>query len=314
MKRGNTFLFLPALTMSLVALCCGVEYTIPNSYPTFTPGGFSTVKVVDSRGVEVIFEEPPRRIVSISPAHTEILYALGLGDHVVGIDRFSDYPQGTSDKPRIGDAFTLNLEALTVLEPDLVYTTFSGPVDSIEQLDIKVLYLFAPSDMSGVLGNIQLLGRITGRENQAEVIVSDMEARIEAVMHRLRDVKHGPRLFYELDPALFTVGPSSFIGNILGMLKIRNVAEGAIGPYPQITTEVIVEKDPEVIILGDSSQYLRTGITLDSVVNRPGWGSITAVVNDQVYAFDDTLLSRPGPRIVEGIEGLAEILYPELFP
>jgi iron complex transport system substrate-binding protein len=168
--------------------------------------------------------------------------------------------------------------------------------------------------MTGVLDNIQLLGRITGRENQAEAIVNGMEARIEAVMNGLRDVEHGPRLFYELDPALYTVGPSSFIGNILGMLKIRNVAEGAIGPYPQITTEVIVEKDPEVIILGDSSQYLRTGITLDSVVNRPGWGSITAVMTGHVYAFDDSLLSRPGPRIVEGIEGLAEILYPELFP
>lgn len=314
MKRDNTFVLLLTLVLSLAALCCGVEYTNPSSTSTFTAGEFSIVRVIDSRGVEVVFNESPRRIVSISPAHTEILYALGLGERVVGVDRFSDYPQETWDKPRVGDAFTLNLEVLTALEPDLVYTTFSGPVDSIEELNIKVLYLFPPIDLSGVLDNIQLLGRITGRENHADAMVDDMETRIQQVVHRLRDVEHGPRLFYELDPALFTVGPNSFIGNILDMLKVRNVAEGATGPYPQVNTEVIVDKDPEVIILGDSKQYLSTGITVDSVGNRPGWNSITAVVDGQVYAFDDSLLSRPGPRIVEGIEGLAEILYPELFP
>jgi len=113
---------------------------------------------------------------------------------------------------------------------------------------------------------------------------------------------------------LFTVGPDTFIGNMLEILKVQNVAEGADSPYPQLNAEVIVEKDPEVIVLGDSKEYLATGITVADVRARPGWSGITAVVGGQVYSFDDSLVSRPGPRIVDGIEQLADLLYPGLFP
>ena len=168
--------------------------------------------------------------------------------------------------------------------------------------------------MQAVLDNIELLGRITDREAQAVALVAEMEARINAVVDKLAAVDQGPRLFYELDPLLFTVGPDTFIGNMLEILKVQNVAEGADSPYPQLNAEVIVEKDPEVIVLGDSKEYLSTGITVGEVEARPGWSGITAVVEGQVYSFDDSLVSRPGPRIVDGIERLAELLYPELFP
>jgi iron complex transport system substrate-binding protein len=282
--------------------------------PTVTPDAYSTVTVTDSRGMDVVFAQAPQRIVSLSPAHTEIFYALGLGDLVVGTDSFSDFPLEAKDKPRVGDAFTLNLEALVALEPDLVYTTWEGPVADVEQLDITVLYLFTASDLQGVLDNIILIGQIADREEEAQALVADMEARINAVVDKLPAVGQGPRLFYELDPGLFTLGPDTFIGNILEILKVQNVAEGANSPFPQLSAEVIVEKDPEVIILGDSKEYLSSGITVAEVEARPGWSGITAVVEGQVYSFDDSLISRPGPRIVDGIEQLAELLYPELFP
>ncbi len=184
----------------------------------------------------------------------------------------------------------------------------------VEQLDITVLYLFTASDLQGVLDNIILIGQIADREEEAQALVADMEARINAVVDKLAAVEAGPRLFYELDPGLFTVGPDTFIGNILEILKVQNVAEGAGSPYPQLSAEVIVERDPEVIILGDSKEYLATGITVAEVEARPGWSGITAVVEGQVYSFNDSLVSRPGPRIVDGIEQLAKLLYPELFP
>jgi iron complex transport system substrate-binding protein len=313
MNKRNMLILVSTLVLLLAVACGGGEPTSTLG-PTATPDVYSTITVTDSRGVDVVFNQVPQRIVSLSPAHTEILYALGLGDRVVGTDSYSDYPLEAKEKPRVGDAFTLNLEALAALEPDLVYTTFEGPVADVERLDIKVLYLFAASNLQAVLDNIELLGRITDREAQAVALVAEMEARINAVVDKLAAVDQGPRLFYELDPLLFTVGPDTFIGNMLEILKVQNVAEGADSPYPQLNAEVIVEKDPEVIVLGDSKEYLATGITVADVRARPGWSGITAVVGGQVYSFDDSLVSRPGPRIVDGIEQLADLLYPGLFP
>lgn len=319
MNKRIVLLLVSTLVVGLALACGGGEPTpsvTPTSItvPTAIQDPYVTITVTDSRGMDVVFDEAPQRIVSLSPAHTEILYALGLGDRVVGTDSFSDFPPDAGKKPTVGDAFTLNLEALFELEPDLVYTTWEAHVADVERLGIRVLYLFTATDLQAVLDNIVLMGRITDREEEARAVLADMEARINAVVDRLAAVEKGPRLFYELDPGLFTLGPDTFIGNILEILKVQNVAEGANSPFPQLSAEVIVEKDPEVIILGDSKEYLSSGITVAEVEARPGWSGITAVVEGQVYSFDDSLISRPGPRIVDGIEQLAELLYPELFP
>lgn len=313
MNKKSLLVLLSMMVMWL-ALACDVGEPRTTPVPTVTPNTYSTITVTDSRGRDVVFDRAPQRIVSLSPAHTEILYALGLGDRIVGTDSYSDFPPAASEKPRVGDAFTLNREALAALEPDLVYTTWEGPVADVERLGIKVLYLFPADNLQGVLDNIALLGRVTDRETQANALVEDMESRINAVVGKLAGIENGPRLYYELDPALYTVGPGSFIGNIIDMVKVQNVAAGAGSPYPQLSAEVIVEKDPQVILLGDSKEYLPTGITVDDVEARPGWNSITAVRQGQVYSFNDSLLSRPGPRIADGIEALAKLLYPELFP
>lgn len=313
MNKRSLLVLLSMMVMWL-ALACDVGEPTRTPVPTVTPNTYSAITVTDSRGRDVVFDRAPQRVVSLSPAHTEVFYALGLGGRIVGTDSYSDFPPEASEKPRVGDAFTLNLEALAALEPDLVYTTWEGPVADVERLGIKVLYLFPADDLQGVLDNIALLGRITDREAQANALVEDMESRINAVVGRLAGMEKGPRLYYELDPALYTIGPDTFIGSIMEMLKVQNVAAGAGSRYPQLSAEVVVEKDPEVILLGDSREYLSTGITVDEVKARPGWGGITAVREGRVYSFNDSLLSRPGPRIVEGIEQLAGLLYPELFP
>ena len=267
------------------------------------------ILVTNSNGQTISIEKPPTRIISLSPAHTEIFYAIGSEDRLVGRDRFSDFPPETSEKPVVGDAFSLNLEAIAALEPDLVYTTFKGPVDSIEGLGIDVLYLEPALTVDGVLDNIRFIGNLTLRKNEAQAMADNIAERISAVVNMIPEKEHYPRVFYEIDPGLFTVGPNSFIGNILDMLSVNNVALDTRNPYPQLSLEAIVEADPEIILLGDSKEFLLNGITTEQVRARPGWGNITAVRNWEIHPFDDSLLSRPGPRLADGVEQLAELLY-----
>jgi iron complex transport system substrate-binding protein len=309
--KRESLVLLVALVV-LLAMACDVREPTASHTSVVTSPHYP-VTVTDTRGTSVVFTEAPKRIVSLSPAHTEVFYALGLGDRIVGRDSYSDFPPEARLKPKVGGAFNLSLEALVALEPDLVYTTFETPVADIEGLGIRVLYLFPPADVQGVLDNMALIGQVTDREVQAQALVKEMEARIKAVTDKLAGVELRLRTYYEIDPGLWTVGPGSFVGDILQSLHVQNVAEGASSPYPQLSAEVIVDQDPEIILLGDSKEYLSTGITVEEVVARHGWSDISAVMENRVYPFNDSLLSRPGPRIAEGIEQLAQLLYPELF-
>ena len=135
-----------------------------------------------------------------------------------------------------------------------------------------------------------------------------MQARIETVRRQLSDVEQGPRVFFELDPLLYTVGPDSFIGSLLTTLKAQNIAEDAGGPFPQISVETVVERDPQVILFTDSATE-----SPETIAGRAGWDTITAVQEGRVFPVQSDLVSRPGPRIVEGLESLAMLLYPDLL-
>jgi iron complex transport system substrate-binding protein len=130
----------------------------------------------------------------------------------------------------------------------------------------------------------------------------------------LANVERGPRVFYELDPTLWTAGPDTFIGNIFSLMKLENIAAGTVEPYPQLSLETIIAKNPEIILLGDSLHYgTQSGETLETIKQRPGWNAISAVENDRIYLIDPDLLSRAGPRMVIGVERLATLVYPELY-
>ncbi len=301
--------FIAVATLALPITGCATSETSGISLSSHSQELFP-ILITNSHGQTISIEKPPERIISLSPAHTEIFYAIGAGDRLVGRDRFSDFPPETSEKAVVGDAFSLNLEAIVALEPDLVYTTFEGPIDPLEGLGIDVLYLEPALTVEGVLDNIRLIGRITLHEEEAKGLADDIAERISAVVNMIPDGERSPRVFYEIDPGLFTVGPNSFIGNVLNMLSVNNVASDARNPYPQLSLEAIVEADPEIILLGDSKEFLQNGITTHQVTTRPGWGNITAVRNGEIHPFDDSLLSRPGPRLADGVEQLAELFYP----
>jgi iron complex transport system substrate-binding protein len=271
-------------------------------YPLTVPG---------TDGRSVTFLGAPGRIVSLSPGHTEILYAVGAGGQLAGTDRFSDYPEAAKALPKI-DYSNPNMEALVALRPDLLIASGRqrNQVPAFEQAGLRVLLLEEPGSVAGVLERIRLLGRITGHPEEGETLASRLQERVTAVTDRLTGVSGGPRVYHEIDPKLYSAAPSSFVGDLYVLLKAQNIAPSGGNSFPQLTAEAIIRADPEVIVLGDG---IFPGGTPEEVKRRPGWSTISAVRNNRVYPVDDNTVSRPGPRVVDGLEQVARMLYPDQF-
>lgn len=275
-----------------------------------TPGVAFPLTIADPSGATLTFEAPPQRIVSYSPGATEILFAIGAGDLVVAADEFSDYPAETADLPKVSYS-SPDPEAALSFEPDLVVMA-DRQADQVPQFRSAGMTVFdseRPETLEEVYEQVELLGRITAREEAANAVVQDVRSRIAAVEARIADVDAGPRVFFELTPDLYTVAPESFVGAVLIRLKAQNIAEGATSQFPQLSNEAVLAADPEAIFLTDAE----FGESVETLKARPGWDAITAVVEDRVYPIDGDLITRPGPRLAEAIEAMAAALYPELF-
>ncbi|HJN92741.1 MAG TPA: ABC transporter substrate-binding protein, partial [Dehalococcoidia bacterium] len=258
----------------------------------------------------VIFDAPPDRIISYSPGATEILFAIGAGDRVVATDTFSNFPEAVATLPKL-EYTGPNPEPALGLEPSVVImaTQQEQQIAQFRDLGMRVLFVREADSLEGVLQNVLDLGTLTGRAEEATALVDSLQARIDAVAETLADIATGPVVFYELDASLYSASPDTFIGGVLSQLKARNVAAGASSPFPQLTAEAVIAADPEVVLLGDAPY----GESLESVAARPGWAGVSAVVEGRVFGVDPDVMNRPGPRIVDGLETLAALLYPELF-
>ena len=266
--------------------------------------------IEDSGGARVVIAASPQRIVSHSPGATEILFAIGAGGRVVAADEFSDYPAETARLERVAYA-SPDPERELALDPDLVLMA-GNQLEQVEQfrgLGLTVLYVEEAATVAGVLDSVRLFGELTGNEQRAEALAEELRARIEAVTAELADVERGPRVFFELDATLFTVGTGTFVGDLLTLLRASNIAEGATSPFPQLTAEAVIEANPEVVLLADGE----FGESLESACARPGWSAIAACETGRVHAIDPDLTNRPGPRVVEGLEQIARLLYPDRF-
>lgn len=301
-------LLLLAASLALSA-CGGGGGKAPTA--TATPVSAFPLTIEQSDGEELTLRQAPGRIVSLSAHATEIFCAIGAEDQLVAVELFANCPPGSKEKPEL-DAFQPNLEAIAGYQPDLVYVFANQDniVQRLRDIGTPVLYLDLPSSLEGTLEQIELFGRISDHGEEAEELVRSIRERLQAVKDKIADLEQGPRIFHELDPLFFTVGPGSFLDELYGILKAQNIAAGTGEPYPQLSAEVIIQRDPEVIILADEP----AGVTADSVKARPGWATITAVKNDRICEVDPDLASRPGPRIIDLLEALARCLYPERFP
>jgi iron complex transport system substrate-binding protein len=298
-----------ALTLAMAA-CGEEEQPAASPEPTAQATGFP-VTVTRSDGRELTIAQAPQRIASLSPAATEVLYAVGAEPQIVATDLYSDYPAEAKNTTKL-DAYQPNLEAIAGVEADLIIISDNQDhmVEALDRLGETVLFLEVPDTIDGVMEQVRLLARVSGHAEEGERLSQEMEARIEAVTGRLADVEGGPRVYHELDNTFFTAAPNSFVGDFYNLLKARNIAEGAPTAYPQLSQEDILDRDPEVIILADAD----AGESPQTVKARPGWGVISAVKNDRIYVIDPDIVSQPGPRVADALEQLARVLYPEKFP
>jgi iron complex transport system substrate-binding protein len=286
--------------------------------PAAAPGTAAEqpIELVDGLGRRVVLDAPAQRVVSLAPSNTEILYAIGAGAQVVGRDDFSDYPAQAQDLPSIGGSFgDYNLEAIVDLDPDLVLASelnTSEQVKALEDLGLKVYLLSNPEALDGMYENLLTVAQLTGHDQEAAEFVDSLKARVAAVDERLAGVSERPSVFYEIDStepnAPYTAGAGTFINRLLERAKGKNLGLVMDVPYGQISLEELVVQDPDIILLGDS---VWGGVTVEDVQQRSGWQDLSAVSGGRVYPFDDNLVSRPGPRLVDGLETLADLLHPQ---
>jgi len=294
-----------------VALTAIFAFTGGYFVGTMSNEGSIAFTIVDDYGRAVTIDGTPQRIVSVAPTPTEILFAVGAGPQVVGVDDYSDYPAATANLTKVG-SYTLNTEAIVALEPDLVVAGDLVPRSQLEQLASQGIpyVLFADRTLEDVFKTIRLAGVITGHVEEADQLATDLEARVEAVTAKtLADNVTTPRVYVEYYP-MWTYGPGSFGDDMIALAGGMNIAENASSEYPEITNEFIIAQDPEIIVY---TTGVMSQTNDSSFAGRPGWENITAVETDHIYSIDDNLLSRYGPRIVDGFEQLAAIIHPELF-
>ena len=251
------------------------------------------------------------RIVSLAPAATEILFALGLDEEIVGVSLNCDYPLQARSKEKVGTFSRPDAERILRLKPDVVFGTGleqAPAVNALRRLKVRVV-VSDPADLNGLYDSIREIGRLTGREREATALVKQMKRRVDHVAARTRDVlpARRPKVFVEVwHTPLMTAGKGSFVDELVRLAGGVNIASGAPRPYSLFTAEEVLRGRPDCVILtyqgGD-----------DRVLNRLGWGQVPAVLNRRVYGdIDPDLILRPGPRVVDGLEQIQKRLFPKL--
>lgn len=284
---------------------------------------YTTVMVVvDDLGREVIIDKPPERIASMAPSATEILFALGVGDKVVGVTDACDYPPEAEEIEKVGGAFGYDVEKIVELNPDLVvmdrYLDLYPPGDwlsKLEEVGLKTVVLYAKS-FDDVFHDIKLVGNATLSQENATELVDSLEQRVKAVTDKVKDLTEDerPRVFatgyYDGESDPWTSGYGTFGDDIIKKAGGINVA-GIKSGYFQMDLEAVIWANPEIVIVIEDYKWPTP--TYDALLRDNRLSIINAMENDAVYKVDANLMSRPGPRLVDGLEETAEILHPELF-
>jgi iron complex transport system substrate-binding protein len=264
------------------------------------------VTVTPPQGEPVTIKERPTRIVSLSASNTETIYAVGAGEQVVAVDEQSTYP---ADAPKTDlSGLTPNIEAITGYDPDLVIVSddANDVVSSLTALDIPVLPVPAAATLDDVYQGMELIGTATGHPDEAADLVEKTKAGLDKIVADTPKPAEPLSYYHELDTTLYSATSKTFIGQIYGLFGLTNIADPAdvdAGGYPQLSTEAILQADPDIIFLADVKCC---GQNAGTVAARPGWNTLAAVKNGNVVELDDDLASRWGPRIVDLASSVAD--------
>ena len=250
--------------------------------------------------------EAPQRIVSLSPTHTEILFAVGAGDQVVAIDSMSNYPAESAAVLTDISAYEPNVEAISALEPDLVIIgdDFSGLAEQLSAIGVASWVSPAPLNLDEAYQQIIDLGKVVGHADEAQSLTQKMQDEISGIVSGVEVPATPASYYHELDDTYYTVTGNTFIGSIYELFGMRNIADETEGDtdYPQLSAEFIVSQDPNVIFLADVNCC---GATAETVAARPGWSGLSAVMSGNIVSIDDDIASRWGPRLVEFVQAVA---------
>jgi iron complex transport system substrate-binding protein len=315
----NTRTLVAALAgLSLIAAACGSD---SNSEPVGTasssaePEATASAITEPSASPDVGFDGP-ERVVSLSPTHTEIMFAIGAGDLLVAVDEFSNHPAEALELPNELSGFEPNVEAIAAFEPDLVLIggDFTGLGDQLAELDIESWDGPAAVTVSDTYAQIEQLGAATGHVAEAAELVTSMQARIDEIVAAAAQPEVPLTYYHELDPTYFSADSSTFIGelySLLGLVNIADADESESFGFPQLNAEVIIAANPDLIFLADTKCCAETAETVGA---RPGWDAIAAVQNGNVVEMDDDIASRWGPRIVDYLEAVSAAVEQTAVP
>lgn len=263
--------------------------------------------LTDDLGRSITLKAAPQRIVAMLPSVTETLCAMNACARLVGVDDYSDFPEAVRRLPKMGGLFNPNLEAIVALKPDLVIVSVYGKLhEGLERAGIAS-FAVKPETYEDIFRTTRLLGRVLGLEAQAERLIAQIQREVYTVESRAAKASQRPTVYYEIDPTPYTVGPASFIGVLISKARGQNIIPKELGLFPQISPELVVQKNPQVIVL--------THPGAADLPKRPGWSNLAAIRNKRVCAFtgpQDNLLSRPGPRVAQGLQLLVGCFHPSL--
>jgi iron complex transport system substrate-binding protein len=285
----------------------------PPPTPSPSPAAAFPLTLTDDEGGSVTLDGPPQKIVSLTPAATETLYALGAGPRVVAGTAFDDFPEAAVALPDVATFTSVDVEKIVGLEPDLVIAggnSFNPPeaIAQLRSLGVPVLVVYA-KDLDGALADVRLIGKAVGLDEEAESMATSMQSGFDAISAATAG-QTKPRTFYEIDTStgpIYTVADGSVYVEMIEKAGGDPITTGSSTSF-EIPLEKLVAADPELILLGDAAY----GVTPDQVKARPGWDVMTAVKDDAIRPVDDIIITRPGPRLVEGLRQLAQAIHPDL--
>lgn len=319
MKKMFKLQWLSVLMLALVLVGCGAKEDTNKDAVSKEDQQVekTSYKVKDDRGVEVEFDAVPKTIVSLQPSNTEILFALGVGDKIVGATEYDSYPEEAQKIERVSDTVKFNSERILALKPDVVIAYTTGGDDEnlnalkgLEDAGIKVFAIQSAKSFDDVYGDIQQIATVMGIKDKGDKLDKDIKAKIAEVQAKVKDVKEPKNIYLEISPKpdLYTPGSGTFQQEILNAANVKNVFAD-LKNWAKVSEEDVIAKNPEVILT--TVNYVKDPAA--EILSRDGWNSITAIQNKTVYYIDTDISNRPGPRIGEAVELIAKAAYPELF-
>lgn len=269
------------------------------------------LSVTDDLGNQIVLEKAPQRIVSMIPSATETVCALNACDLLVGRDEYSNFPKSVKDVPAMGNGFSPNLEAIVAAEPDLVIIDESGDLAK-QLLDLGIpVYAGTAQTFGDVFEKIAVIGLMIDREKEAAFLNLKLKTGLASI-HKSIVGLQSPSVYYELDSSPYSVGPKSFIGEIISLAGANNIVTADLGDFPKLDPEYIVAANPDIILLADA----QWGESVETLAARAGWSGLSAIVDNRVVELSQEQvdkINRPGPRIVEALKLLVKIFHPDII-